>query len=246
MEEKSIEEMLKKRKFVIREMIMTEITYIDRMKLIFEVFIRPIREELILIEEEAKYQFQSLENIYRFHNKYFYTLSTNESQENIESQQKITFFQMIQDLSKNNNLSIYSDYLINYEPAMRKRGNYLVSNRKFAEFLDKTEKSPNACNQSLESLLILPVQRIPRYRLLLEQLIKYTPKDHEDSPLIEEALKKICDLAMYNNEAIKLSQENSNKLMQFMMSMEFTCRLNLMDDNKRKFLKSDILLKQCR
>jgi len=42
----------------------------------------------------------------------------------------------------------------------------------FAAFLAAAQAAPRSNNQTLESLLIMPVQRLPRYQLLLAELIK--------------------------------------------------------------------------
>jgi FYVE, RhoGEF and PH domain containing 3 len=63
----------------------------------------------------------------------------------------------------------------------------------------------------LESLLIQPVQRIPRYRLLFAELIKYTPKDHPDYAPSAKALRKIEEVAIYVNESVR-DKENQERL----------------------------------
>jgi hypothetical protein len=128
---------------------------------------------------------------------------------------------------------------------MQRRAHLLIYNRKFSDFIEKTEKDPRLQNQKLEAFLILPVQRIPRYRLLLEQLLKYTPEDHPDYPIVKEALNKICELAMYNNEAIR-ARENMNKIMEIMMQIEPTSRVDLLAEKDRRFVKEAPLQRQCR
>ncbi len=98
---------------------------------------------------------------------------------------------------------------------------------------------------NIESLLIMPVQRIPRYRLLLEQLLKYTPAEHEEYAVVRTALDKICDVAMFNNEAIR-ARENKTKTMAIMMQIEPRSRIDLLDDSSRMFIKDGALLRQCR
>ncbi len=44
----------------------------------------------------------------------------------------------------------------------------------------------------LGSYLIMPVQRIPRYELLLKTLIGYTPEDHIDYFNLNQALQMVC------------------------------------------------------
>ena len=42
--------------------------------------------------------------------------------------------------------------------------------------------------------LITPVQRIPRYILLLKDIIKKTPEDHPDYPQLVQAEEKMVGL----------------------------------------------------
>eukprot|EP01039_Chlorochromonas_danica_P007393 gene7393-8178_t len=223
----------KKRSFVIQEIITTELTYIERLKLALEYVITPLRTMKILDQSDIAEQFDLLEKIYKLH--------TNVSVDG-SSSQNLKFVELFNEMAAN--FDIYTNYLVNYEPAMQRRGYLLTSNRRFADFIAKMEKDP-LVNQSLESLLILPVQRIPRYRLLLEQLLKYTPESHADYNTVKYALDKICALASYNNEAIR-ARENKNKIMNVMMQIDPAYRIDLLDDEKRKFLREGPLLKQCR
>ena len=51
-----------------------------------------------------------------------------------------------------------------------------------------------------ESCLIVPVQRIPRYQLLIQDLIRSTPEEHQDYPKLISALAKINEIGNYVNE----------------------------------------------
>ena len=55
----------------------------------------------------------------------------------------------------------------------------------------------------LSDLLIRPVQRVPRLKLLLEQLVKETPPDHPDRAASERALEELSKIASAVNEAIR-------------------------------------------
>jgi hypothetical protein len=61
-----------------------------------------------------------------------------------------------------------------------------------------------------QSLLIQPIQRLPRYKMLIERMIhnieKQTPDD-EDLPLLKTAFKTICDVAMYVNQSLKRKEQ---------------------------------------
>jgi hypothetical protein len=79
---------------------------------------------------------------------------------------------------------------------------------KFRTWLETTREE---CEWTLNSLLIEPIQRIPRYELLLKDLLKYTSEDHPDKPLLREALAFVQKIAWDCNESVKRA-ENELKL----------------------------------
>lgn len=224
----------KKRQFVIKEIITTERTYLCRLRIAINVYAHPLKATRILDNNDIASQFDVLEELLKLHSRYDVS-DTDEDTLNIE--------QLFNDISKN--FQIYSQYLVNYEPAMQRRGSLLTSNRKYSDFLDRAMKDPNSQGIDIESLLIMPVQRIPRYRLLLEQLLKYTPECHPEHTFVSSALDKICNVAMFNNEAIR-ARENKTKMMSIMMHIEPRSRIDLLDDSQRQFMKEGVLQRQCR
>lgn len=83
----------------------------------------------------------------------------------------------------------YAKYLANYSSAL-----------KLLEELDNKKKPVAAyCQQfqdecggmTLTGLLVTPVQRIPRYQLLLQEVIKFTPAEHPDLENLNAALVAI-------------------------------------------------------
>jgi len=61
----------------------------------------------------------------------------------------------------------------------------------------------------LPALLIQPVQRMPRYQLLLRELIKKTPSDHVDRSNLESAMEKFTEINIFTN---KKKKEADNQL----------------------------------
>ncbi|KAG8975237.1 hypothetical protein FRC05_006180 [Tulasnella sp. 425] len=87
--------------------------------------------------------------------------------------------------------------------------------KRIKEFLKKCRRNPKHSQLNLEGYLLLPVQRIPRYKLLLEGLVSSTPPrpDSYDDP-IEKALEEISSLALNMNEG-KRESESRKKLVQW-------------------------------
>ena len=62
---------------------------------------------------------------------------------------------------------------------------------------------PTARSLSLTAFLMTPVQRIPRYKMLLEDLFKNTPSTHPDFEDLEKAIVLIQGIASSVNEHIR-------------------------------------------
>ena len=108
-------------------------------------------------------------------------------------------------------LKMYTKYVADYTPAMQ-TVNALSKNEGFAKFLKKQRSVSEGMD--LMSFLIMPVQRIPRYVLLLKELQKYTPATHPHSASIDAAISKLSAIASFINETQR-SQENASLLLEF-------------------------------
>src|SRR5690554_4367338 len=102
----------------------------------------------------------------------------------------------------------YSEYVNNFTTGIELLKSEIQSNPKFAEFVKKCENSPESNYQDLNDFLIQPIQRIPRYQLLLRDLIKNTDLDHPDYPNLTKSLAKVERIAKYINEQ-KRNTENA-------------------------------------
>ncbi|CCM01936.1 uncharacterized protein FIBRA_04009 [Fibroporia radiculosa] len=87
--------------------------------------------------------------------------------------------------------------------------------KRIKNYLKRCRLNPRHSQLNLEGYLLLPVQRIPRYRLLLEELVRSSPPmyDYVDDPL-ERALAEISSLANNMNEG-KRESESRRRLVQW-------------------------------
>jgi len=97
-------------------------------------------------------------------------------------------------------LKLYIPFVLSYDGASAEIVNLEKKNAKFAVFLKEVHELPRVNGNNLPSFLIAPVQRIPRYVLLLEEVKKYTRLDHPDRKNIEEAIVSIKKIAALVNE----------------------------------------------
>jgi 6-phosphogluconate dehydrogenase len=107
----------------------------------------------------------------------------------------------------------YASYANNYEKAMQTIQHLKKTNKKFVKFLALCDKKEVCRHHTIEDFLIIVIQRIPRYVMLLTDLLKNTPSDHEDFDSLTKATGKIKDVAEYVNTAkrnVELMQHGIN------------------------------------
>jgi hypothetical protein len=110
-------------------------------------------------------------------------------------------------------LKTYDEYSSTYAFVCKVLSKAIETTPELQQFItSSTQKHATELGtQSLESLLILPVQRVPRYLMLLKELLKYTPAGHPDFLLLEEAVETVSAVATHINESIR-AQENLVKM----------------------------------
>ncbi|KAH6570136.1 hypothetical protein BASA60_007902 [Batrachochytrium salamandrivorans] len=91
-----------------------------------------------------------------------------------------------------------------------------ASSRKFASFLKQTKLDPRHTQMSFGSYLVLPIQRLPRYKLLLDLLVKETDPSHPEYECLVQAAndmrrtvelcnesKRLWDSLAYDNDRVR-------------------------------------------
>jgi hypothetical protein len=101
-------------------------------------------------------------------------------------------------------LKVYVGYIENFDTSIRTRTE-LGKSKKFGKLLESCVADGNV--QALASYLIMPVQRLPRYIMLLRELHKYTPATHADAPLLAQAIDKVSAVTEFVNEKKRTAEQ---------------------------------------
>ncbi|DAZ97923.1 TPA: hypothetical protein N0F65_007264 [Lagenidium giganteum] len=134
---------------------------------------------------------------------------------------------------------LYAGYAKDYEEVARLLQTYgKDSSLGFTAFLE-TCKTRSGSSQSFQSLLIMPIQRVPRYKLLLERANEYTKDNHHDKMFLNEAVSRIRLAASLINETIR-HQEHLEMLLQ--TQKKFVGQFSLFTPGRR-LLKAGKLIK---
>ena len=119
-------------------------------------------------------------------------------------------------------MKMYSIYIKNFHHALITLDHICSRNQKVSLLIQQQNKLPECKGLILQSFLIMPVQRIPRYRLLLLDILK---KHNENSTadasldqIFQKALLLASDLANYVNETIR-DHEMIEKMVELQKSL---------------------------
>ena len=103
----------------------------------------------------------------------------------------------------------YQDYCNNNEKSGEMLTELIKNNPKFKKYLEEQEK---LAGNRFESFLITPIQRIPRYEMLLGAAKKYTNKDHPDYDVLIKALDMVNKICHSNNKAMAAQTGQKRKI----------------------------------
>ncbi|KAG1715632.1 hypothetical protein ID866_1514 [Astraeus odoratus] len=114
--------------------------------------------------------------------------------------------------------------------------------KRIKSFLKRCRMNPRHSQLNLEGYLLLPVQRIPRYRLLLEELLRSTPPTYafmDDA--LDRALAEISSLANNMNEG-KRESESRRKLVQWQSRIRGKFPSPLVQPHRRLIMDGPLML----
>eukprot|EP00211_Chloroparvula_japonica_P003584 CAMPEP_0119137266 /NCGR_PEP_ID=MMETSP1310-20130426/23265_1 /TAXON_ID=464262 /ORGANISM="Genus nov. species nov., Strain RCC2339" /LENGTH=720 /DNA_ID=CAMNT_0007128335 /DNA_START=89 /DNA_END=2248 /DNA_ORIENTATION=- len=129
---------------------------------------------------------------------------------------------------------LYSEYIVNFDASRNLLQKLREENQAFSDFLVSTERAVDPRGKTpLEGYLILPVQRIPRYKMLLSELLKFTQEGHVDRENIKKALAYIEGVANSINES-KRKAESSEKAAEITKILDCG-EVNLLESHRTYF-----------
>ncbi|KAN0012429.1 hypothetical protein ACTFIU_007730 [Dictyostelium citrinum] len=194
---------------IVKEILSTEQTYCNSLATKIEVFILPLRSKSIISNDDLSTIFSNSEVIHQFNTGFLALLEEKINDWSINQSIGEVFNYM------ENSIQCYSTYVNNYNNSIKVLEDCKRDNEKFVEFLaDQREKA----SIELPGYLIMPIQRMPRYVMLLEDLLKHTAPQHFDYEPIDNAVKSLKKITVQLNER-KRESENKQSIQDIYMQL---------------------------
>lgn len=193
-----------KRKHIINEVIETERAYVSFLSLLVQAYAKPLKELAkagrgVLDVHSVRSIFSDVETIHFFNSQLLADLSAASAS---GSPLGDIFLRM------GTGLKLYTSYINNYGAALQELKKQ-QANATFRAWLEQTKAQnlEQLKRNDLSSLLVMPIQRIPRYILLLKDLHRSTDPvtDTEEHAKLGEAVQMISELAQYIDQSKRTS-----------------------------------------
>eukprot|EP01087_Luapelamoeba_hula_P017550 TRINITY_DN5546_c0_g1_i1.p1 TRINITY_DN5546_c0_g1~~TRINITY_DN5546_c0_g1_i1.p1 ORF type:complete len:759 (+),score=98.19 TRINITY_DN5546_c0_g1_i1:398-2674(+) len=197
--------MHKRRNTIMQELLESETAYVDSLDTIVEVYLQPLRENLEISavigspssagsilpsQNTLRSLFSDIDVIRNYNTHLLHSLRQRYAKWTPSTRIGDIF------LTMNHFLKPYSTYCTDYKKALGTLGK-LNRSQSFVLFLERALQRPESKGRSLRDLLQLPVQRIPQYKAMLDELALNTWASHRDKGDLIKAAQSITELANY-------------------------------------------------
>jgi hypothetical protein len=154
----------------LNEFIETERNYANQLRVLDQVFIDYLKNDssgkFILKIREFKEIFDGITEFIPIHDGFLSELSQKEG--------IVAFSTSVSQLVASKQLYQYQGYFTSFEKRMAALQAALNANQKFAKYHEDCVRKNGSLNKKgLDQFFIAPIQRMPRYSLLLKEIIKY-------------------------------------------------------------------------
>uniref|UniRef100_A0AAQ5ZJ71 Osteoclast-stimulating factor 1 n=1 Tax=Amphiprion ocellaris TaxID=80972 RepID=A0AAQ5ZJ71_AMPOC len=210
-----------KRECCLQEIRQTEEKYTDTLDSILQHFMKPL--ERFLVVEEIENIFINIEDLAHTHRSML-----EEVQSSILHYGAKNLYQVF--LSYKERLLLYGRYCSQVEAATKHLDKLSNTREDIRMKLEECSKRANSGRFSLRDLLMVPMQRVLKYHLLLQELVKHTT-DPTEKDNLRTALDAMRDLAQSVNE-VKRDNEIIKQITDFQFSFLAVIYLQLREKKK--------------
>uniref|UniRef100_A0A8C1I825 Vav guanine nucleotide exchange factor 3 n=1 Tax=Cyprinus carpio TaxID=7962 RepID=A0A8C1I825_CYPCA len=187
----------------------TEEKYTETLDSIEKFFMKPLGQSLSSVEIEKV--FINIPDLVKVH-----TSLLREVQDSVLMHNANNLFQIF--INYKERLVLYGKYCSQVESAIASLDDICKNREDVRQMLELCSKRANNGKFTLRDLLVVPMQRVLKYHLLLQELVKHT-HDATDKSNLRQALDAMKDLAQYVNE-VKRDIETLRDIDQYQKSIE--------------------------
>ncbi|NXL68054.1 ARHGB factor, partial [Chordeiles acutipennis] len=209
------------RQEVINELFATEGSHLRILRVLDLVFYQRMKKENLLSREELALLFPNLPDLIEIHN------SLSESMKKLREEGPIIkeigdlMLSRFDGLAKEEIQQVAADFCSYQSIALELIKTKQRKETRFQLFMQEAESNPQCRRLQLKDLIISEMQRLTKYPLLLENIIKHTEAGTSELDKLCRARDQCRDILKYVNEAVKQA-ENRHRLEGYQKRLDAT------------------------
>ncbi|XP_053906813.1 rho guanine nucleotide exchange factor 2 isoform X2 [Cuculus canorus] len=206
-----------KRQDVIYELIQTEIHHVRTLKIMANMFRKAMLDDLQVDPATVQKIFPCVDELSQIHERFLAQLLERRRESLAHDSNKNFVINRLGDILVNQFSGVsaeqlkkaYSEFCSKHTKAVKEYKDLLARDKRFQQFIRRMTRSPLLRRHGVPECILLVTQRITKYPVLIERILKNSKDNEGDSADLSRALKLVKDLISSINEEVHTCEMNA-------------------------------------
>nr|XP_060614222.1 rho guanine nucleotide exchange factor 11 isoform X2 [Anolis sagrei ordinatus] len=209
------------RQEVINELFVTEASHLRILRVMDVVFYQRMKKENLLSREELGLIFPNLPEVIEIHNSLSEAMKKLREDGPVVKEIGDLMLSRFDGVAREEIQQVAADFCAYQSVALELIKTKKRKETRFQLFMQEAESNPQCRRLQLKDLIISEMQRLTKYPLLLENIIKYTHEETSEHQKLCRARNHCREILRYVNEAVKRA-ENQHRLEAYQKRLDAT------------------------
>ncbi|NWV00453.1 ARHG2 factor, partial [Upupa epops] len=206
-----------KRQDVIYELIQTEIHHVRTLKIMADMFRKAMLDDLQVDPATVHKIFPCVDELSQIHERFLAQLLERRRESLAQDSNKNFVINRLGDILVNQFSGgsaellkkVYSEFCSKHTKAVKEYKDLLSRDKRFQQFIRRMTRSPLLRRHGVPECILLVTQRITKYPVLIERILKNSKDSEGDWEDLTRALKLVKELISSINEEVHASEMNA-------------------------------------
>ncbi|BES88380.1 Regulator of G protein signalling-like domain [Nesidiocoris tenuis] len=198
----------RKRHEVINELFYTERSHVQALRVLDQIFYRPMKEQQILPQDQINLLFSNLDDILTFHSQFNSSMKAKRKESVVIGNISTLLLDQFDGANGEAFKKAAATFCAKQQIALEALKERRRKDAKLNSFLSEAEANPYCRRRQLKDIIPIGWQRLTKYPLLFENLAKYTPKEEEEEiSRLKIAIERSKELLNHVDMAVKEAED---------------------------------------
>ncbi|KAJ9582237.1 hypothetical protein L9F63_003366, partial [Diploptera punctata] len=197
----------KKRQEVVNELFHTERSHVRNLKVMDQVFYRPMVENQLLPQDHIQLLFSNLDEMLDIHSQFNNSMKSKRRENPLVGDIADLLLAMFDGPAGENFQQAAATFCAKQQIALELLKERRRKDTKLNNFLTDAEGNSMCRRLQLKDIIPTAMQRLTKYPLLFENLAKYTEEDTEELLSLQKAVERSKEILNFVNQAVKEAED---------------------------------------